>query len=97
QDVTDWQSTPDGYTLWLAGKAIHPRRALQDNIVARSMRLRSLLAVAGDRAIDEAWAVLVDRIVAKAQRLKQSWTEVLHQHIPALQQPPECFAPALAL
>src|SRR5256885_1318105 len=70
----------------LAVTAHHPRRGLQDGIVARPVRQGPGLAVGRDRKIDQARVLLLQAGVVKAVAVQDARPEVLDHHVGFLEQ-----------
>src|SRR5258706_11619554 len=97
QDVADRQAAAVGGAVWIAGDAGDAAHALQDDVVAGPVGLGTLLAEAGDRAVDEPRIAGEDVIVPEAQSRHQAGPEVLDKYVGLLNEPPERLAPAVAL
>ena len=79
--------------LGLARNAHHPAPALNNEIVAGQVLVRSGLAVAGNRAIDQPGILLFEMFIAQPQPCHFPGFEVLNQHITdANQTPDQLFA-----
>src|SRR5262249_4034957 len=72
-----------------AGHLHDPRLALNHRVVSRQLRVRTGLAVAGNRAVDQARIQRGRGRVIEAELAEAAGTEVLDQHVGGLDQPPQ--------
>ena len=70
----------------MAGDAHQAARRLEDRVVARTRLVRTGLAIAGHRTVDDAGIDLLDRFIVEAVALQVADLEVLHHDVHGLRQ-----------
>jgi hypothetical protein len=59
----------------------HAELGCHEAVEARAIAPRTVLAVAGDRAVDRGRLLAVDPVVSEAQPVGHAWAERLHEHV----------------
>src|SRR5687767_3941135 len=90
--IRDSDADPGGLTIRKAGDIHQPGFTLNDDVVAGTLRSRTVLSVAADRAIHQPGVDRGDLLIAEPERRQAAGAKVLHQHIRRLNQPLEDVA-----
>ncbi|MNL09996.1 hypothetical protein D3C87_1307830 [compost metagenome] len=86
-----------GRSVAAPGGGGQPGQALDQHVLAGPLQVGAAVAIAGARAIDDARIDFLEGLVAEAQARQHAGTEVLDQHIGALDQFVDHFARAFGL
>jgi hypothetical protein len=79
--VRDRDAGLDWWPIGLAGDAHHPAHGLSDKIIARTIRIGSILTKAGDRAIDQAWIYRRQGLIVEAVPFQPADLEVFYDNV----------------
>ena len=96
-EVGDLRAGLDRRAAGLAGQAEDPVQAQVVHVVAGAVAVRAVLAVAGDRAVDEGRVRLAQHVEADAELVEHAGPEALDQHVGRLGQLEQGLAAPLLL
>ena len=93
-EVGDLAAGLNGRAVGIAGEVEQPDPGQVVGVVPGSRRIRPVLAVAGDRAVDEPRVLLAQPLVADAEAVHHAGPERLEQHVGAAREPQQHVAAA---
>ena len=96
-EVGDLPGRLDGRPVGVAGEAQHPVEAEVVHVVAGAVAVRPVLAVAGDRAVDEARVDASESLVADPEPVEHARAERLEQHVGVAGEPEQDLLALLVL
>ncbi len=95
--VGDLPRRLDRRAALVAGQSQQPVEPEVVHVVARALRVGAVLAVAGDRAVDEPGVLLAQALVADPEPLHHPRPKRLEQHVVLAHQPQQHLAPGVGL
>ena len=96
-EVGDLAGRLDRRAVALAGQPEQPDEPEVVHVVAGAVAVGPVLAVAGDRAVDEPRVLLAQPLVADPEPVHHAGAEALEQHVGLAHEPQQHLAPRLAL
>ena len=93
--VDERGADPHTRPIGLARHADEPSRRLHERVVAGLLGERADVAVRADRAVDEAWVPLAQRLGAEAEPLGEPGAKALEEHVGPVDEPQHGVAAAL--